>query len=444
MSQAAAAPDSAESSQPRRLRLPRTFAALRNTEYRLLWIGTLGSFLAMQMQMVARGYLAYELTGSAAALGIVSLARGLPQLVFTLVGGVVADRVQKRNLLLVTQSVTGLLALVTAMLVFTDRITIMQLVILGFVEGTVFAFNMPARQAFLPELVEQKDLMNAVALNNAGMNFASIFGPALAGLLITLPFVGLTRVFFFVAACYILPVFMLTRIHPRFEVAGKIKEPVLDEVRGGLRYIRQHDVLAMLLIVGLVPVLLGFSYQSMLPVFAGPKVLNVGASGLGLMSTFTGVGSLVGSLLIASYTNVRRRGLLQLTTGAAFGIALLLFALSQNFLVALVALLFVGFTASADRSLNMTLITAVTAREYYGRVLSVNMMGFSFMMLTPLPIGFAADHIGAPATMAILGGVIAIMVTAVGTLASSYRRLEVASPAEREREAAPTPRPSQA
>jgi predicted MFS family arabinose efflux permease len=200
----------------------------------------------------------------------------------------------------------------------------------------------------------------------------------------------------------------------------------------------------MLLIIGLVPMLLGFSYQSMLPVFAGPKVLDVGASGLGLMSTFTGAGSLVGSLLIASYSSVRRRGLIQLATGVAFGVTLLLFALSPTFHVALVALLLVGFTASAYRSLNMTMITAVTAREFYGRVMSVNMMGFSFMMLTPLPIGVAVDHIGAPNTLAFLGGIIVVVVAAVGMFAPSYRRLEMASPAERERDAAPAPRPSQA
>lgn len=415
----------------RRLPLPRTFQALQNREYRLMWIGTLGSFTAMQMSMIARGYLAYSLTGSAAMLGVVTFARALPQFLFTLFGGVLADRVTKRNLLLVTQTLTGLIALTTAVLVFSGVITIWQLVLLGFIEGSIFSFNMPARQAILPELVEQKDLMNAVALNNAGMNFTQVFGPALAGFLISTPAVGLKYVFFVMAACYLLPVFMLTQLKPRHVSPGRRKAPMIAELRGGLRYIKNHETLAMLLTIGLVPTLLGFSYQSLLPVFASEKVLGVGASGLGLMSAFTGVGALAGSLAIASVGDFRRRGLAQLVGGAAWGISLVLFAISRDFHYALVALLFVGLTASAYRSLNNTLITATADREFYGRVMSVQMLGFSLSMLTPLPVGIIVDRIGAPATVAINGALIAIFVVGVATFMRSYRRLEMPTTAER-------------
>lgn len=426
------APVERTAASPRRraLGLPRTFVALRNRDFRMLWIGTLGSFTAMQMQLVARGYLAYAITGSAAALGIVTLARGLPQLVFTLFGGVLADRVRKRNLLLVTQTATGIISLATAILVYSGQITIWQLVVLGLLEGSVFSFNMPARQAFLPELVGQKDLMNAIALNNAGMNFTRIFGPALAGTLIGLPAIGLEKVFFFMSVCYLLPVFMLTRIQPKFGSAQrKARGPVLKELGSGLRYIRQHEVLGMLIVLGFVPIILGFSYQTLLPVFQ-KQVLHVGPKSLGLMSSAAGIGALVGALFIASYTNIKRRGMMQLITGAGFGVSLVLFALSRNFAYALGALSLVGFSGSVYQSLNTSLITSKTNAEFYGRVMSVNQLGFSLNMIAPLPIGIAVDRVGAPTVVGINGLLITLFVFGVATLVGSYRRLESEAPAE--------------
>ena len=412
-------------------RLPRTFQALTIRDYRLMWLGTLGSFTAMQMSMVARGYLAYYLTGSATMLGVVTFARALPQFAFTLFGGVLADRLPKRNLLLVTQTLTGLCVLATAVLVHTDLITIWQLILLGFIEGAIFSFNMPTRQAIMPELVGQKDLMNAIALNNAGMNFCQVFGPALAGALIAYEPVGLRHVFYVMAACYLLPVFTLTQLRPRPVPAGRVKAPMIQELRGGLRYVKEHETLGMLIVIGLVPTLMGFSYQSLLPVFASEKVLDVGASGLGLMSACTGIGALVGSLLIASYNDFRRRGLAQLTVGASWGVSLMLFGLSRDFHVALAVLLFVGLTANAYRSLNSTLIMALTDQQYYGRVMSIQMLGFSLSMLTPLPVVFIVDRIGAPATVTINGALIAIFVLTVAMFVRSYRRLVLEMPRER-------------
>ena len=413
------------------MRLPQTFAALGNRDYRLLWLGTLGSFTAMQMQQVARGYLAYELSGSAMVLGVVGLSFGLPQLVFSLVGGVVADRVAKRNLLLVTQAATGLVALATAVLVATDLITIWQLVVLGVLQGTIFSFNMPTRQAFLAELVGPEEMMNAVALNNAGMNVTRIFGPALAGFLIAVPFIGLSNVFGFMAACYLLPVLMLFQIRPRYAGVGRPKAPMLQEFAAGMRYIRRHEVLGMLLLLGLVPIILGFPYQMLLPVFASDAVHGVGARGLGLMSACTGLGALVGALVVATATGLRRRGRLQLAAGAAFGISLLGFGLAPSFPLALLALAVVGFSGSVYQSLNSTLIMTSSEPAYYGRVMSVNLMGFSLMPIASLPMGLVADHLGAPRTVLLCGVAVTLFVVAVASFARSYRRIE-----------GPAPRPS--
>jgi MFS family permease len=421
----------AEAPPARRGALPRTFAALANRDYRLLWLGTLGSFTAMQMQQVARGYLAYDLSGSAAVLGVVGLAGGLPMLVFSLFGGVVADRVAKRNLLLVTQASTGLVALLTAVLVGTGLITIWQLILLGVLQGIVFSFNMPARQAILAELVAPDEMMNAMALNNAGMNVTRIFGPALAGFLIAVPFVGLTNVFYFMAACYLLPVGTLLQIRPRSGDKGRIKAPMLHEFTAGLAYIARHEVLGMLLLLGLVPIILGFPYQMLLPVFASDAVFAVGARGLGLMSAATGIGALAGALAVASAAEVRGRGRLQLLAGAGFGVSLLGFGIAPSFPIALLALAMVGFTGSVYQSLNSTLIMTSSEPAYHGRVMSVNLMGFSLMPVAALPMGVVADHVGAPPTIAVCGLAVTLFVVGVATFVRRYRRLERVPPVTR-------------
>lgn len=427
---ATAPPTEASSTPSRWLRLPRTFAALSNRDYRLLWLGTLGSFTAMQMQQIARGYLAYDLSGSAAVLGVVGLSFGLPQLILSLFGGVLADRVRKRNLLLVTQVATGLVALATAILVGTGLITIWQLIILGVLQGTIFSFNMPTRQAFLAELVGPAEMMNAIALNNAGMNVTRIFGPALAGFFISVPFIGLSNVFFFMAACYLVPVVMLFQIRPRYAANARVKAPMIQEFMSGMRYIARHEVLGMLLLLGLVPIILGFPYQMLLPVFASDAVHNVGARGLGLMSAFTGCGALIGALVVASSTGVRRRGRMQLAAGAAFGVSLLVFGAAPGFPLALAALTMVGFSGSVYQSLNSTLIMASSEPAFYGRVMSVNMMGFSLMPIAALPIGAIADHVGAPQTIAVAGALVTLFVLGVATFVRSYRSIEISAPAE--------------
>ena len=408
-------------------RLPKTFAALYIRDYRIFWFGMLASMTAMQMQQIARGYLAYELTHRATAVGLVSVAWAVPQIVFSLFGGVVADRVEKRNLLMVTQSLTGLLALITAILVHTGVITIAHLIILGVLQGTVFAFNMPARQSLVPELVGQKDLMNAIALNNAGMNFTRIFGPALAGLIIATDFIGLTGVYYLNAGLYIVYILFISQIPISGKVAGRRRGSMAAEFTDGMRYIRRHSLLPTLLTLGFLPIIFGMPYQSMLPVIS-KTVYNAGSQGLGFMGTAAGLGALVGSLTIASLTHIRRKALLQLTMGVFFGLALIAFSFAPTLGVALVTLLFVGGTATFYQTLNNTLVMTSTDSEYQGRVMSVYMISMSLMPLSSLPVGIIVDHIGASETIRFAGLMVALTVGAITLLHPRYRRLETTAP----------------
>lgn len=412
---------------PRRLGLPRTFAALRNRNYRTFFFGMLASMTAMQMQQIARGYLAFELTHKATSVGLVSVAWAVPQIVFSLFGGVVADRVEKRNLLMITQSLTGLLALITAILVHTGVITIGHLILLGLLQGTVFAFNMPARQSLVPELVGRQDLMNAIALNNAGMNFTRVFGPALAGQIIALQFIGLTGVYYLNACLYIVYIFFISQIPATGTAAGRRKGSMVVEFRDGMHYIRTHALLPTLLTLGFLPIIFGMPYQSMLPVIS-KTVYDAGSQGLGFMATASGLGALVGSLTIASLTGIRRKALLQLTMGVCFGLALIAFSLAPSLAVALLTLLFVGGTATFYQTLNNTLVMTSADPEYQGRVMSVYMISMSLMPLSSLPVGIVVDHIGARHTIGIAGALVALFVGAVTLLHPRYRRLETAGP----------------
>src|SRR3990172_1832114 len=182
------------------LHINRTFSALRIPAYRFLWFSMLASFSGMQMQMLARGVLAYQIGQSAGAIAIVSIGWGIPMLLFSLVGGTVADRMDRRKLIIISQAATAAVATSIALLVITDYINLWFLFLSGLVQGTVFSFSGPARSAYIPQIVGEKELMNAIALNSAGMNLTRIVGPSLAGALITLPWIDVGGVFLIQAA----------------------------------------------------------------------------------------------------------------------------------------------------------------------------------------------------------------------------------------------------
>ena len=401
----------------------RPFLALEEPDFRNLWLGMLPSTFAMQMGMVATGYVAYDISGSAAAVGLVSLGSGVPMLLFGLWGGVVADRFPRRRTLLMTQTLIGSTALINAVLVISGLIEIWMLMLVAGLQGLGFAFNMPSRQAFVAQLISRERLLNAVALNNAGMNFARVVGPSLAGGLIGIKFVGPGGVYVVMCLLYAYVIMSLFRIpHPGIPNGGRNRPPPLKALGDGLGYVRRNAVVFTLLLLAFVPVLLGMPYQSLMPVFA-EDVFNVGPSGLGLLLTLNGVGALIGSLAIAGMTGFRRRGLLQMSLGVGFGISVAAFAFSQSFLIACLTLPIIGLMSAGFQSLNSSLVMDNTEPEYHGRVMSVYMLTFSAMPLGVVPFGILADHYGAPITIGIGGVLLALMIAMVGIVHPSYRHI---------------------
>ncbi|HVC34549.1 MAG TPA: MFS transporter [Chloroflexota bacterium] len=405
----------------------RTFESLGESDFRILWFGFMGSWFAMQMQQVARGYLAYELTGNALALGLVTLAMGLPRIVLSPVGGVLADRCTKRSVLLYTQAALGLIALFQALLLSFHLMTIDWLIVAGFFQGTAFSFNMPARQAYLPAVVGKGDkLANALALNNAGMNMTRVLGPALAGILIAVPFVDVPGIFYIIAICYIWVWWSVYRVRNPGRAEGA-RRGVGRSIKDGFTYIFERPQLLALMGLGFVPLAIGLPYISLMPVVALHD-LNIGSVGLGVLLSVGGIGSLFGTLGVAYFANYPRKAFLQQILGIVFGVGLVafgFFAWRGMLLPAIPCLFVTGMSSDAYMALNGTLVMLNTEAGMYGRVMGVYMMAQSIRPMTVLPISAIADAIGTSLTLLGCGAVCGLFIFAIAALYPGYRQIGV-------------------
>lgn len=407
----------------------RTFATLEIPQFRILWAGGVISSLGVQMTMVARGYLTYDMTGSATMLGVVSISWGIPLLFFSLIGGVMADRLRKRDVIVTTQIVLGVTTLLTAVLIHLGFIEIWHLIAIGFVQGLCFAFNMPARQALLPEIVGPGKIQNAVALSQSGMSLSGIVGPALAGSLIAIPFVGVAGCFYLMASIYAVVVWTMLKL-PRGEAAapkGGGRGNVFEELRAGLAYVRSSPALLILMLLAFVPLIVGQPFQFLFPVFQ-KDVLHTDSVGLGLLFAAVGVGALIGSLGVASLRDGANRSRILAVIGVMFGLLLVFFASADSLPLALVAVALVGVANGTYMALNTSMMMGRTDRAYYGRVMSLNMMMFSTMPLVAMPVGIMADAVGAPLTVGISGIIVAAFVGGLALMSSAFRRIDATDP----------------
>ena len=390
--------------RPAKMRME-AFKALGNRDFRWYWAGLLAAFNSMQMQMVARGWLVYTMTDSSLALGLVTAGFGISMFVFSLYGGAIADRVNKRNLMVITRGGIGLVSLIITILITFDRIELWHLIISSFISGVFMAFNMPGRQAFLMELMGKDALLNAIALNSIALNICRIGSPALAGVLIKL--IGLKGVYWIISLSNVVVVLTLLMIPPGKVEKSDNRARILKDVLEGFTYVRQNRIILLLLLLGFVPILTAMPYQLLMPVFA-KTVFKAGETGLGLLMSAVGLGALSGSTLIASLGDIKSKGLVQIFAGFIFGGFLILFALSPSIIFALVFLFVAGIGSSMYMTLNNTLVMTHTPEELVGRVMSIYMMTFGLMPLAALPAGALADIIGAPFTVG--GGALILVV----------------------------------
>ncbi len=398
----------------------RVISSLKNRNFFLLWLGMFASYNGMQMLIIARGWLVYTMTESPLALGLVAAGMGAPIVLFSIFGGAVADRVRKRNLLLVTQSCICLLNVTMTILISTHLVALWHLVTSSILTGVIFSFSMPTRQALIVELVGPDDLTNAIAINSMAMNICRIASPALAGLLIKL--IDIPGVYWIVVFSYGTSLVTLIMIPPGGVTTAGPHVPLIRDVVVGLRYIRDNATLLALLVIAIVPILFATPYQMLMPVFA-KSIFKVGETGLGLLMSAGGVGALCGSTFIASLGNIQRKGLLMLLTGTIFGTALVLFGLSKSLLMAFICLVFVGSGGSMFMTLITSLIMINTPKNLIGRVMSIFIMTFGLMPLAMLPAGALAKVFGAPLIVSVGSGIFTLILLGMALSQPRIRQL---------------------
>jgi MFS family permease len=404
-------------------RLLQAFKSLSAPDFRTLWFGMLFNVASMQVNVVARSWLAYDLSGSALVLGIVAMARGLPQIAFSPLGGVAADRFDKRKVLVASQSILCVLALINAVLVQTGVIQVWQLVVIGLLQGIVFPFTMPTRQALIPQLVGEGNLPNALAMDSAGRNLNRVLAPSLAGVLIAW---DPTVAFYTVAVLYFLSAVTLLRL-PSTASTVDPSRSAMQQMLFGFRYIVGRRRLLILIGMAFLAVILGMPFQQMLPVFQA-AVLNVGPEKLGFMYAAVGAGALVGSLAIAYRSDDPRRQRYQLIAGVCFGALLIPFALSRNLGFSLVMLVMIGVCSEIFMTINRMLVLLNTDSNLYGRVMGTYAMTFSLMPVATLPMGALVDAIGAPRTVAGAGFLLALAVLILSFILPRIWHKDIATP----------------
>jgi len=402
-------------------------SSLAVADFRILLLGSIGSFLASQMLFVARSYLAYTLANSAIAVGAVSFAWGLPMVGLSLFGGAIADRIDKRRLLIAVQAIMGVAALLLAMLVATNRIQVWHLVASALVEGAALSFNFPARQAIIPQLVGKSKVGNAIALNAVANNLSRVAGPALAGTLIGATCFGMAGTLFLTVGVYCLVVLTVRRLPPVPSDLIGARESILTSVGVGMRFLWRNPLLLMLMGMAFIPVMFGLSYQALLPVFSS-EILALGPEGLGNLYAAAGCGAVLGSLLVASFGALDNRSNLLRALGALFGAALSAFALSRDYWSASALLLLLGIVGQTYLTVNNALIMTSTPPKFHGRMMSIYMLTFSLQPLAALPLGALADAIGVSPTLVISGLVIVAFVACLAILNPPTSRPAPAAP----------------
>lgn len=382
---------------------PAALRALRSPNYRLFVAGQLISLIGTWMQMVAQSWLVYRLTGSAALLGLLGFAGQIPVFVLAPLGGVIADRYNRHRILIATQSIMMALAIMLAVLTLGGQVRVWHLFVLASILGVTNAFDIPTRQAFVIEMVERDDLMNAIALNSSMVNGARIVGPAIAGVVVA--GVGEGWCFALNAVSYLAVIGALLLMRIEAKPAARPQTSAWASVVEGFEFAwRTAPVRALLVLLGLVS-LMGMPYSVLMPIIAD-RVLGGGPHAYGLLMSASGVGALAGAASLTVRRHIRGLGSWVAVSAIGFGVSLIVFSWSRSLWLSAVLLVPAGFFMMVEMAASNTLIQAMVPDRLRGRVMAVYSMMFMGMApLGALLAGALAAPFGAPATVAIGGAV---------------------------------------
>jgi MFS family permease len=392
-------------------RVQTTLRSLKHRNFRLFFSGQIISLVGTWMDSAAEALLVYRLTGSSLLLGTVAFAGQIPVSIFATAGGALADRFDRRKIVIATQTLSMILAGILAFLTLTHRVTVGEVITLAAAMGVVNAFDIPTRQSFLVEMVGREDLMNAIALNSSMFQGARVIGPVIAGIVVYK--IGEGWCFFANSTSYIAVIIGLLMMRVKPSERRTHKSP-LEHISEGFRFVRDTaPIRAVLMMVALVS-LVAMPYSVLMPVFA-VKILHGTARTYGVLMGATGLGATTGALMLASRRGVRGLGKWVGVAGAGFGAGLILFSLSRWYWLSICVLVPMGFSMMTQMASANTLVQVMVPDRLRGRVMAVYSMLFMGMApLGSLFYGAMVEHVGAPWTLR-LGGIVAI----IGALAFS-------------------------
>lgn len=345
------------------------------------------------MQNVALGWLVLQITNSPFLLGLVSMLGTLPVLIVSPIGGALADTLNKRTVVIITQITAMLLALILATLVLTKYVQYWHIIILASVLGITMSIDAPTRQSFVVEMVGKKDLLNAIALNSSVFNLARILGPAFAGLIISA--IGIVLCFYVNGISYLAVIVGLLLMKGDFSPAKKQRVPVIRDIRDGFSYARSDKRITALITLVAISSIFIMPYAMLMPVFAR-DILQVGAKGLGILLSSAGVGALIGALTLAVFSHYRKKGRFVLVGSIVFTTATIFFSFSNSYHLSMLLLLFVGWGMVTQNASINSLLQTIAPDHLRGRVMSLYVLFFMGMMpFGSLQAGLVADHFGA-------------------------------------------------
>jgi MFS family permease len=415
---------------------------LKLPAYRIFFGALLMQMTAMNMQMVARSWFMYELTGSAVMLGAVGLGSALPMLTVSLFGGVLADRIRKKSILVAGQFASALVALGVGISITVGTVSWIHLFVAALFQGLVLSLMMPARQALIYELVGADTLMNAIGLNAAAMNFIRLMAPAFAGFFIA--FWNIESVYYIMTVLYVIGFVFAVRL-PRTGTDRPRQGTTVQELTEGLRYIRHNaDVLAILVLT-LLATILSMPYLFLLPMFTrdiflidvsifgrlvswpviGSLLMALGESSArqGLLISVSGLGALAGSLVVASMRS-RKRGLIFLFSLLLTAVSLVVFSATGSYLLGLIIFIAMGLGQAGRLALSNTLLLSYTDDIHQGRVMSVYMMNWGITMVGVFFVGILADRVGVQLAVGGSAGLLAVITLYCLFLTPRIRRLD--------------------
>ena len=385
----------------------RTFESLGDPSFRYYFFGLLLLMGAVNMQMVARSVLAFELTDSVLAVGYVGAGFAPPILLFSLWGGAIADRVDRKRLIQIGQVGVALIALAVGVSIITDTVTIWHLIAAALAQGTLWSFLMPARQAIIPQIVGDKLMINAIALSSSGMSLMTLAAPGIGGVLYKI--FGPGTVYFVIAGMAVASFVFTTQLPDVGRMKKKAGSAIIEEMKEGFRYVAGKKIVLLLLLMALSTAILAMPFRSLLIVLVA-DVFDRGAGAVGLLLSMIGLGALIGSLAFAGMRTSSPRGMFLIGSTVLSGLGILAATLSPSYLVLVVIMSFVGLGDSGRRTLNNTLIMEQVDDEHRGRVMGLYMMNFGLMPVGAIPIAGLAVIFGIREALALS----AVILTVIG------------------------------